>query len=62
MNNSFAREKRIRTILSIVLAVVCIIYMLPIFTLIINTFKGSTYVKSETFALPNARSFVGTDN
>ncbi|MBQ6357702.1 MAG: carbohydrate ABC transporter permease [Clostridia bacterium] len=48
--------------LSIVLAVICILYMLPIGTLIINTFKGSTYVKSETFALPNAQSFVGWDN
>ena len=62
MNNSFAREKRIRTTLSIVLTVICIIYLLPIGTLIINTLKGSTYVKSETFALPNAESFVGTDN
>ena len=59
---SLAREKRIRTILSIVLAVICIIYMMPIFTLIINTFKQSTYVKSETFALPNAESYVGVDN
>ena len=59
---SLAKEKRIRTALSIILAVICIIYMLPIVTLIINTFKGSTYVKSETFALPNAESFVGFDN
>lgn len=59
---SLAKEKRVRTALSIILAVICIIYMLPIGTLIINTFKGSTYVKSETFALPNAESFVGLGN
>ena len=59
---SLAREKRIRTILSIVLAVICIIYRMHIFTLIINTFTQSTYVKSETFALPNAESYVGVDN
>ena len=59
---SLAKEKTFKTVLSIVLAVICILYMLPIGTLIINTFKGSTYVKSETFALPNAQSFVGWDN
>ncbi|MBR0356760.1 MAG: carbohydrate ABC transporter permease, partial [Clostridia bacterium] len=59
---SLAKEKRIRTTLSIVLTVICIIYLLPIGTLIINTLKGSTYVKSETFALPNSQSFVGADN
>ena len=59
---SLAKEKRIRTALSIILTVICIIYMLPIATLIINTFKGSTYVKSETFALPSSESFVGADN
>ena len=59
---SLAKEKRIRTALSIILTVICIIYMLPIVTLIINTFKGSTYVKSETFALPSSESFVGVDN
>ena len=59
---SLAKEKRVRTALSIILAVICILYILPIGTLIINTFKGSTYVKSETFALPNAESYVGVDN
>ena len=59
---SLAKEKTFKTVLSIILAVICILYMLPIGTLIINTFKGSTYVKSETFALPNAQSFVGWDN
>ena len=59
---SLAKEKRIRTALSIILTVICIIYLLPICTLIINTFKGSTYVKSETFALPSSESFVGVDN
>ena len=59
---SLAKEKTFKTVLSIILAVICILYMLPVATLIINTFKGSTYVKSETFALPNSRSFVGVDN
>ena len=59
---SLAKEKTFKTVLSIILAVICILYMLPVATLIINTFKGSTYVKSETFALPNSQSFVGVDN
>lgn len=60
--NGLAREKAFKTVLSIVLAVICLIYVLPIGTLIINSFKKNTFVKSETFALPDEESFAGFDN
>ena len=46
----------------IVLGVICVIYVLPVLTVVINSFKLNTYVKTDTFALPNAESFAGWAN
>ena len=59
---TLAAEKRRKTILSVVLAVICVIYVLPVLTVVINSFKQNTYVKTETFALPTAESWAGLDN
>ena len=59
---SLSAERRRKTILSVVLAVICIIYVLPILTVVLNSFKLNTYVKTETFALPTAESFAGWAN
>ncbi|MBQ4105189.1 MAG: carbohydrate ABC transporter permease [Clostridia bacterium] len=48
--------------LTIVFAIVAVVYMLPIVIVLINSFKENTFVKTETFMLPNAESFVGLDN
>ena len=61
-NKSFSRESTLKAVLSIILAVICVIYILPICAVIVNSFKENTYVKSETFALPNENSYVGFDN
>ena len=45
-----------------VFTVVSLIYILPMLAVLINSFKKNTYVKSETFALPNTESFAGVDN
>ena len=59
---TLATERRTKTILSVVLAIICVIYCLPVVAVVINSFKGNTFVKTETFALPNEQSFVGFDN
>lgn len=59
---SLSAEARRKTILSIVLGVICVIYVLPVLTVVINSFKLNTYVKTDTFALPNAESFAGWAN
>ena len=59
---TLAAERRNKTILSVVLTVVCIIYCLPVVAVLINSFKANTFVKTETFALPTEQSFVGFDN
>jgi len=55
-------EKRRKTVLSVVLAVICIIYVLPVVSVLVNSFKQNSYVKTETFALPTAESWAGFAN
>lgn len=59
---TLSAEKRRKMILSIVLAVICIIYVLPVLTVLVNSFKLNTFVKTDTFALPNEESFAGWSN
>ena len=46
----------------IVLGIICLIWILPVLAVAVNAFKLNTYVKTETFALPNAQSSAGFDN
>ena len=62
MKNTLTAERRRKTILSVVLAVICIIYVLPDVAVVINSFKLNTYVKTDTFSLPNEESFAGWSN
>ena len=59
---SLAAERRRKTILSVVLAVICIIYVLPVLTVVINSFKVNTFVKTDTFALPTGEMWAGFKN
>ena len=60
--NTLSAERRRKTILSIVLAVICIIYVLPVLTVVLNSFKLNTFVKTDTFAIPKGEMWAGTDN
>ena len=51
-----------KTILSIVMTIISIIYVLPVVSVLANSFKLNTFVKTETFALPTAESFAGFEN
>ena len=62
MNGSLSAERRRKTILSVVLAFICILYILPVLAVVVNSFNLNTYVKTETFALPTAESFAGWAN
>ena len=56
------REKRNKTVLSIVLAIICIIYIMPILVVLMNSFKTNASVNTDTFAFPNSETFVGFKN
>lgn len=60
--NTLSAERRRKTILSVVLAIICIIYVLPVLTVVINSFKVNTYVKTDTFVLPTGEMNAGFDN
>lgn len=49
-------------VLTVLFAIVSVIYVMPIVEVLINSFKSNAYVNMDTFALPNADSFVGLDN
>ena len=59
---TLSAQKRNQNILTVVLAVISIIYVLPVVTVVINSFKENAFVNLEPFALPTAESFVGFEN
>ena len=60
--DTITAEKRRKTALSVVLTVICIIYVLPVLAVVINAFKLNTFVKTDTFALPTGEMWAGFDN
>ena len=58
-----AKKKKIGSmLLTVFFSIFSIIYLVPIFEVLTNSFKENAYVNTETFALPNAESFVGFGN
>lgn len=55
-------KKNTKTILSVILAVVSIVYVLPVLAVVINSFKQNTFVKTDTFALPTGEMSAGFSN
>lgn len=50
------------TVLTIVFAVLSLLWLAPIFEVVINSFKENAFVNLDPFALPNTESFVGWEN
>ncbi len=48
--------------LTVLFTLVSIFYVMPVFMVVLNSFKQNTFVKTDTFALPNAESWAGFDN
>lgn len=57
------KRKKLKTYLPTVLFVlVCVFYLMPIFIVLMNSFKSNTFINTQTFALPNKETFVGISN
>ena len=56
------REERGKMLLTIIFTVICIAYIMPTLIVLINSFKSNAAVNTETFAFPDANSFVGFQN
>ena len=61
-SQSLSAEQRSKTILTVVLSVICVIYVLPVFTVVLNSFKVNTFVKTDTFAFPRGEMWAGFQN
>lgn len=49
-------------ILTVFFALLCLVWIMPIFEVLINSFKSNAYVNLDPFALPGSESFVGFAN
>ena len=58
------KEKRTigSTLLTVFFSIFSILWLVPIFEVLINSFKANSYVNTDSFALPNSESFVGWAN
>lgn len=59
---TLSSSKFTKNILSVVLSIISVIYVMPVFAVLINSFKQNTFVKTDTFALPNAETSAGFAN
>ena len=56
------RSSTASKVVTCIFVVLCIFWLIPIFEVLINSFKSNTFVNTEAFALPNSESFVGWAN
>ncbi len=56
------RKQRSRWWLTGLLAVLAVIFLIPIILVVVNSFKSRLYISATPFALPNAQTFVGIEN
>lgn len=61
-NQTLSGAKLGKTLLTVLMSVISIVYVLPVLAVVLNSFKLNTFVKTETFALPNAESYAGFAN
>ena len=60
--SSFHAEKRANNILTAFFVLLSIAYLYPIFVVLVNSFKSNAAINTDTFALPNAGTFMGLQN
>lgn len=56
------RARAVDRLLTAILAVVGALFLVPVFLVLLNSFKSRLYISGEPFALPNADTFVGLEN
>ena len=59
---TLSAERRHKKIMTVVLAIVCILWVMPVIMVVLNSFKFNTFVKTDTFALPTGEMWAGVQN
>ena len=60
--NDLRRRKVGSSLLTVLFIVVSLFYVFPVLMVVLNSFKGNTFVKTGTFAFLTSENFVGFDN
>ncbi len=60
--SSFHAEKRANNLLTAFFVLLSIAYLYPIFVVLVNSFKSNAAINTDTFAMPNAGTFMGFQN
>ena len=51
-----------KTVLTIVFALICLLWIVPVLEVVINSFKSNESINLDVFGLPNSDTFVGFKN
>ena len=62
VKNDLRVRKAALNALTVVFTVISLVYVFPVLMVLLNSFKGNTFVKTETFAFWSKENFVGFDN
>lgn len=60
--NGITKAGVFKTLIYFVLIVVGVVFLAPIFIVLVNSFKGKFYISEEPFSLPNNETFSGLEN
>ena len=61
-HRSLQKKNAGKNLLTVFFGVISILYVFPLFMVLLNSFRNNTFVKTETFSWPTAESFAGLDN
>ena len=50
------------TVLTLVFVVICLLWIMPIFEVVVNSLKTNEAINLDVFAMPNGDTFAGFDN
>ena len=56
------RNSMSKTLLTLVFSVISVVYVIPVFMVLLNSFKLNTFVKTDTFAWPSGEMFASWAN
>ncbi len=59
---TLSAQRRAKNTLTFTFAIIAIVYVLPIVFVLLNSFKANTFVKTDTFGIPNSETAVGFAN
>ena len=58
----FQKRRYGKALLTLLFTLISVVYVFPVLMVLVNSFKLNTFVKTDTFAMPNAETFSGWDN